>query len=85
MRGIERNKYIGCNSTATIYKPSARGFIRFTCTFRGIAFNYFAVMKPGSAVRLTIARYYSPLGRNIQKSYSKGKEQYEEELAARFH
>lgn len=39
----------------------------------------------GSAVRLTIARYYSPLGRNIQKPYSKGKEQYEEELAERFH
>jgi len=39
----------------------------------------------GSAVRLTIARYYSPLGRNIQKSYTKGKAQYEEELAERFH
>ena len=39
----------------------------------------------GSAVRLTIARYYSPLGRNIQKSYTKGKTQYEEELAGRFH
>lgn len=39
----------------------------------------------GSAVRLTIARYYSPLGRNIQKSYTKGKAQYEEELADRFH
>lgn len=39
----------------------------------------------GSAVRLTIARYYSPLGRNIQKPYSKGKAEYEEELAERFH
>lgn len=39
----------------------------------------------GSAVRLTIARYYSPLGRNIQKSYSHGKAEYEEELAERFH
>jgi carboxyl-terminal processing protease len=39
----------------------------------------------GSAVRLTIARYYSPLGRNIQKPYTKGKAQYEEELADRFH
>lgn len=39
----------------------------------------------GSAVRLTIARYYSPLGRNIQKSYTRGKAQYEEELAERFH
>lgn len=42
-------------------------------------------LSDGSAVRLTIARYYSPLGRNIQKSYSKGKEQYEEELSQRFH
>lgn len=39
----------------------------------------------GSAVRLTIARYYSPLGRNIQKPYSKGKAAYEEELSTRFH
>ncbi len=39
----------------------------------------------GSAVRLTIARYYSPLGRNIQKSYANGKQQYEEELSERFH
>lgn len=36
-------------------------------------------------MRLTIARYYSPLGRNIQKPYSKGKAEYEEELAERFH
>lgn len=39
----------------------------------------------GSAVRLTIARYFSPLGRNIQKPYTKGKAAYEEELSARFH
>lgn len=42
-------------------------------------------LSDGSAVRLTIARYFSPLGRNIQKPYTKGKEQYEEELAERFH
>lgn len=42
-------------------------------------------LSDGSAVRLTIARYYSPLGRNIQKPYSKGKAEYEEELAERFH
>jgi carboxyl-terminal processing protease len=42
-------------------------------------------LSDGSAVRLTIARYYSPLGRNIQKPYSKGNEQYKEELAERFH
>lgn len=42
-------------------------------------------LSDGAAVRLTIARYYTPLGRNIQKPYNKGKEQYEEELIQRFH
>lgn len=37
----------------------------------------------GSAVRLTIARYYTPSGRCIQKSYSKGDEEYDEELGER--
>jgi carboxyl-terminal processing protease len=39
----------------------------------------------GSAVRLTIARYYTPLGRNIQKTYAVGKEKYEQELEDRYH
>lgn len=39
----------------------------------------------GGALRLTVARYYTPLGRNIQKPYNKGKEKYEEELLNRFH
>jgi carboxyl-terminal processing protease len=38
----------------------------------------------GSALRLTVARYYTPLGRNIQKPYNKGREAYNEELAERF-
>lgn len=38
-----------------------------------------------SAMRLTVARYYTPLGRNIQKPYDKGRAQYEEELVNRFH
>ncbi|RTL53268.1 MAG: PDZ domain-containing protein [Sphingobacteriales bacterium] len=39
----------------------------------------------GGALRLTVARYYTPLGRNIQKPYNKGKEAYEDELINRFH
>jgi carboxyl-terminal processing protease len=39
----------------------------------------------GSALRLTVARYYTPLGRNIQKSYKDGYDKYEEEVADRFH
>lgn len=42
-------------------------------------------LSDGSALRLTIARYYTPLGRNIQKPYNKGREKYEEELIERFH
>jgi carboxyl-terminal processing protease len=39
----------------------------------------------GSALRLTVARYYSPLGRNIQKPYTEGYDKYEEEVTDRFH
>jgi len=38
----------------------------------------------GSEVRLTVARYYTPSGRNIQKPYSSGKEKYYKELLERF-
>ena len=38
----------------------------------------------GSAVRLTIARYYTPTGRSIQKPYSKGNEDYFKESETRF-
>jgi carboxyl-terminal processing protease len=42
-------------------------------------------LSDNSELRLTIARYYTPVGRNIQKPYNKGKEEYEEELINRFH
>jgi carboxyl-terminal processing protease len=38
----------------------------------------------GSAMNLTIARYYTPSGRSIQKSYSKGIKAYKEEISHRF-
>jgi carboxyl-terminal processing protease len=38
----------------------------------------------GSAVRLTIARYYTPTGRSIQKPYTKGTEDYMKESESRF-
>ena len=37
----------------------------------------------GSELRLTIARYYTPSGRNIQKPYSDGVEKYQNELVGR--
>lgn len=39
----------------------------------------------GSMMRLTVAHYYTPLGRDIQKPYEKGKsEQYENDLLDRY-
>ena len=38
----------------------------------------------GSAVRLTIARYYTPTGRSIQKPYENGSENYNNEFGQRF-
>lgn len=38
----------------------------------------------GSAVRLTVARYYTPSGRSIQRSYAEGGEAYFDNFAKRF-
>lgn len=38
----------------------------------------------GSALRLTIARYYIPSGRSIQKPYDQGKEKYYKDIYDRF-
>jgi carboxyl-terminal processing protease len=42
------------------------------------------ILPDGSALRLTIARYYTPTGRSIQKPYENGIEQYHEELFDRY-
>jgi carboxyl-terminal processing protease len=42
-------------------------------------------LSDGGALRLTVARYYTPLGRSIQKPYDKGRQVYREELLDRFH
>lgn len=41
-------------------------------------------LSDGAAIRLTIARYYTPLGRSIQRSYEKGKKVYMDDLWERF-
>ena len=42
-------------------------------------------LSDGSALRLTTARYYTPLGRSIQKPYSNGSEEYHRNYLNRFH
>lgn len=41
-------------------------------------------LRDGSAMRLTVARYYTPLGRSIQRSYEGGKKVYMDELWERY-
>lgn len=43
-----------------------------------------AILADGSRLRLTIARYYTPTGRCIQKPYDKGLEAYESDLGNRY-
>jgi len=50
---------------------------------KGLVQEQFA-FEDGSALNLTIARYYTPLGRSIQKSYKKGYAAYQHELEDRY-
>ncbi len=42
------------------------------------------VLSDGSGLRLTVARYFTPLGRGIQKSYKNGRDEYKKDLMNRF-
>ncbi|MDB5195651.1 MAG: carboxyl-terminal protease, partial [Flaviaesturariibacter sp.] len=41
-------------------------------------------LSDGSAIRLTVSRYYTPAGRSIQRPYDKGKKIYMEEIMDRY-
>lgn len=41
-------------------------------------------LSDGAAIRLTVARYYTPLGRSIQRPYNKGKKVYMDEIWNRY-
>lgn len=62
-----------------------RGTIVGRRTFgKGLVQEQFS-LSGGSALRLTVARYYTPAGRSIQKPYEKGRAAYNEEVFERFH
>jgi carboxyl-terminal processing protease len=41
-------------------------------------------LSDGSAIRLTIARYYTPIGRSIQRTYANGGKAYYDEISNRY-
>ena len=61
-----------------------RGYIIGRRSFgKGLVQEQFS-FEDGSAMNLTVARYFTPSGRSIQKSYDKGVADYKEELKKRF-
>lgn len=61
-----------------------RGVILGRRTFgKGLVQEQFE-LGDGSALRLTIAKYYTPSGRSIQRSYANGREAYAEDYAQRY-
>ena len=61
-----------------------RGIIVGRRTFgKGLVQEQFD-LEDGAALRLTIARYYTPSGRSIQRSFAKGRAAYEADFAERF-
>lgn len=61
-----------------------RGTIIGRRTFgKGLVQEQFS-LNDGSAIRLTVARYYTPVGRSIQRSYEKGKKLYMEDIWDRY-
>ena len=61
-----------------------RGVIMGRRTFgKGLVQNGF-FLTDGSMIRLTIARYYTPTGRSIQRPYNQGYEKYMENFYKRF-
>ena len=79
----------GSASAAEIFAGAIQDNVRGTIIGRR-SFGKGLVQQPiefkdGSVVRLTVARYYTPSGRCIQKPYEKGKgEEYENDLMARY-
>jgi carboxyl-terminal processing protease len=62
-----------------------RGIIIGRRTFgKGLVQEQFDLSNKG-ALRLTVARYYTPVGRSIQRPYTNGQEAYFREITNRYH
>ncbi|WP_443936833.1 S41 family peptidase [Pedobacter sp. MW01-1-1] len=80
---INENTASASEIVAGAVQDLGRGIIIGRRSFgKGLVQEQFA-FSDGSALNLTIARYYTPSGRSIQKSYKKGYEAYKHELDER--
>ncbi|RYD75938.1 MAG: S41 family peptidase [Sphingobacteriales bacterium] len=80
---INENTASASEIVAGAIQDLGRGVIVGRRSFgKGLVQEQFA-FNDGSALNLTIARYYTPSGRSIQKSYKKGYDAYKHELDER--
>ncbi|WP_090881956.1 S41 family peptidase [Pedobacter rhizosphaerae] len=80
---INENTASASEIVAGAIQDLGRGIIVGRRSFgKGLVQEQFA-FNDGSALNLTIARYYTPSGRSIQKSYKKGYDAYKHELDER--
>ncbi len=81
---INENSASAAEIIAGAIQDGDRGLIIGRRSFgKGLVQEQFQ-LDDGSALNLTVARYYTPLGRSIQKSYKKGYSAYQHELEERF-
>ena len=81
---IDENSASASEILAGALQDNDRGTIIGRSSFgKGLVQGQFP-FPDGSALRLTIARYYTPVGRSIQKPYDKGRESYYNEVYDRY-
>ena len=81
---INENSASASEVLAGAIQDNDRGFIIGRRSFGKGLVQREMPLGDGSAVRLTIARYYTPSGRSIQKPYNKGNEEYFNDFEKRF-
>ncbi|GAB4130803.1 MAG: S41 family peptidase [Bacteroidia bacterium] len=82
---VDENSASASEIIAGAIQDNDRGIIIGRRTFGKGLVQEEKVLADGSAFRLTIARYYTPTGRCIQKPYSKGIDDYLAEETRRYH
>lgn len=82
---IDENSASASEILAGAIQDNDRGYVIGRRSFGKGLVQAQSMLSDGSALRLTIARYYTPTGRCIQKPYENGHQDYYSEIAQRYY
>lgn len=82
---IDENSASASEIVAGAVQDNDRGLIMGRRSFGKGLVQEQIQLSDGSAVRITVSRYYTPTGRSIQRPYDKGFEAYQEDFYERYH